>query len=130
MSDTSDFMPSQLNNMMDIPNIKKILDVTEQVVPQLKKVEFSEVGQVTTVPIKNLPSVKTEQIINPVNPVNPVNHIYIDKQCEKQISSDLVKIFNIFVPKQTCGLTFILIIIGLIIFYMSREPKKIDNNNV
>lgn len=130
MSDTSDFMPSQLNNMMDIPNMKKLLDTTDQIVPQLKKVEFSEVVQL---PIEHVISKPVEQIIKPVTQIKCIEQPFIktnDTILPNQTSGDLVKVFNIFVPKQTCGLTFVLIIIGLIIFYLTREPKKIDNNNL
>jgi hypothetical protein len=138
MSDTSDFMPSQLNNMMDIQNMKKILDTTDQIIPQLKKVEFVEIEklpieEIISKPVEQIISKPVEQIIKPVTQSKCVEQLCVktnDVVLPKQISGDLVKVFNIFVPKQTCGLTFVLIIIGLIIFYLSREPKKIDNNNL
>jgi hypothetical protein len=131
-------MPSQLNNITDVQNMKNILDTTDQIMPQLKKVEFVEVGQIVKPvvpnkcidPVKLIPSKCTELTEQIVKPVATIPNKCIEQSAEILVSNDLVKVFNIFVPKQTCGLTFILIIIGLIIFYMTKEPKKIDNNNI
>jgi hypothetical protein len=174
LSDTSNDshnFPMQLNNIMEVPHMKRSLDTPEQIIPKMKKVEFTEIENlmsghpvehfltrptehVLTRPVEHVLTRPAEHVLTrPVEHVltRPVEHVLtrpaeriISKPVEQNtcntvlaecnvskpitpLSNDLIKIFNIMIPKQTCGLTFILCVVGLIIFYLSKE-KQIKND--
>jgi hypothetical protein len=122
-----------LKPQISVPDTKHIVDteLPKQIV-QNKKVSFSNPTYVPvqSVPVQSVPvqSVPVQSV--PVQSV-PVQSVPVQSMTEQnttlQINISDINLFGVSMPKHTLYLIILLTFIAIIIWYMSRDKKKVTD---